>query len=159
MIESHQNLATFLLNKPLRQKWMKLTMSLIKVDRKIIWIFNLKKWRWKQKIAVYDRPQSKGLTGYQQICWGCSFGCKNLLNFTYLPIRFHNSYFSHKRFGTDTGKRPFSCEICEMKFRTPSKLKRHSSIHTGEKPYSCKYCGKKYTQACHVNFHIGKSIF
>ena len=34
------------------------------------------------------------VTGYQEILWGCSFGCKNLLNFTWNTIKFYNRCYA-----------------------------------------------------------------
>ena len=41
---------------------------------------------------IFDSSQSKSLTRYQKILKGCSFGCKNLLNFTCLTMKVHNCH-------------------------------------------------------------------
>ena len=46
----------------------------------------IKNW----KMLFCDSPQSKDFTRYQKILWGCSFGWKNLFNFTCLTMKLHN---------------------------------------------------------------------
>ena len=45
--------------------------------------------------TVFDTSQSKSLTKYQKILWGYSFGCKNMLNFFCLTMKFHNCYHNN----------------------------------------------------------------
>ena len=42
------------------------------------------------KCPIFARSTSHCLTRYEQILSGCSLGCKNALNFTCLPMKFHN---------------------------------------------------------------------
>ena len=42
---------------------------------------------------IFDSSQSNSLTRYK-ILKGCSFGSKNLLNFTCLTMKFHNYHHS-----------------------------------------------------------------
>ena len=39
---------------------------------------------------IFASSTSNCLTRYKQILFGCSLGCKNALNFTCLPMKFHN---------------------------------------------------------------------
>ena len=55
-----------------------------------------------------------------------------------------------------TGKKPFSCEICDSVFRRRSHLDKHSKLHTGERPHVCTYCGKGFIQKANLNLHRGK---
>ena len=41
---------------------------------------------------IFHSSQSNSLTRYQRILWGISYGCKNLLNFTCLTMKFHNCH-------------------------------------------------------------------
>ena len=41
---------------------------------------------------IFDGSQSNSITWYQRILKGCSFGCKNLLNFACLTMKFHNCH-------------------------------------------------------------------
>ena len=40
--------------------------------------------------SIFDISQSNSLKRYQKFLRVCSFGCKNLLNFTCLTMKFHN---------------------------------------------------------------------
>ena len=42
------------------------------------------------KCPIFASSASNCITRYEQILTGCSLGCKNALNFTYLPMKFHN---------------------------------------------------------------------
>ena len=43
----------------------------------------------------FEGSASKGLKRYNKIHWGCSFGCKNLLNFICLTMKFHKPLLSY----------------------------------------------------------------
>ena len=58
-------------------------------------ILDLENLHQNWKMLFFDSPQSKGFTRYQKILWGCSFGCKNLLNFTCLIMKFHNCHHAN----------------------------------------------------------------
>ena len=40
----------------------------------------------------------------------------------------------------------FSCDKCFKKFSRQDHLKRHQLIHTGKKPFECNVCDMKFTQ-------------
>ena len=42
------------------------------------------------KCPIFDGSSSNSLTRYKQILSGCSFVTKKLLNFAWLPVKFHN---------------------------------------------------------------------
>ena len=42
------------------------------------------------KCPIFDGSSSNSLTRYKQILSGCSFVTKKLLNFAWLPMKFHN---------------------------------------------------------------------
>ena len=48
-------------------------------------------------LPIFHSSQSNSLTRYQKILWGCSFGCKNLLNSTCLNMKFHNYHHTNLR--------------------------------------------------------------
>ena len=41
---------------------------------------------------IFDGSQSKSLTRHQKILLGCSFECKNVLNFIWLNMKFYNCH-------------------------------------------------------------------
>ena len=96
---------TFLLNEVL-QKWFKKRL-LIKVVplnwyssmnfrfRKIALYFPLKIDFEIWKCLIFDVTASSCLTKYQQICSVCSFGCKNVFNFTSLPMNFYDRDYAN----------------------------------------------------------------
>lgn len=50
--------------------------------------------------------------------------------------------------------RPYSCNICNKKFKVRSVLTRHMKTHTGEKPYRCNICGKSFIQRSYLHTHM-----
>ena len=85
-------------------KWIKWIVLLIKVDVlikysnkkrniakiKLIWTLKISTKNWRE--PFFESPKSKGLTSCQKILWECSFKRRNLLNFTFLAMKFHNHY-------------------------------------------------------------------
>ena len=57
---------------------------------------------------IFASSASNCLTRYKQILSGCSLGCKNALNFTCLPMKFHNRVHTNVQLGpTKTAEKPF----------------------------------------------------
>ena len=56
-------------------------------------------------------------------------------------------------------KQKHKCESCEKLFPSPSKLKRHRSVHTGEQNFQCTYpdCCSRFTQNSSLTYHIKNS--
>ena len=48
---------------------------------------------------------------------------------------------------TNTGGKPFKCEICSLGFTTSGSLKRHILTHTGERLFKCEVCSKGFTES------------
>lgn len=38
----------------------------------------------------------------------------------------------------------FSCDVCDKKFHSNSRLKKHSAVHSDARNYECKVCGKRF---------------
>ncbi|KAM9530865.1 uncharacterized protein ACWYII_042380 isoform 3-T4 [Salvelinus alpinus] len=62
-----------------------------------------------------------------------------------------------------TGKKPFSCTQCHMRFAQAGNLKIHQRVHTGEKPFSCTQCHMRFAEAGslkrHQRVHTGEKLF
>jgi KRAB domain-containing zinc finger protein len=41
---------------------------------------------------------------------------------------------------------PFSCNVCNKTFSSPSKLEIHIRVHSGERPFSCEVYKKTFNQ-------------
>ena len=70
-------------------------------DKKII--FRMIRWNLASKndselwkFPIFDSSDSKSLTRYQKILWVCSLGYKNLLNFAWHSMKFHNCHHASK---------------------------------------------------------------
>lgn len=51
--------------------------------------------------------------------------------------------------------RPFSCNICSLKFGRQEHVKRHQqSVHSGEKPYQCGVCQKRFARRDNLTQHM-----
>ncbi|XP_044743516.1 gastrula zinc finger protein XlCGF57.1-like [Chrysoperla carnea] len=50
--------------------------------------------------------------------------------------------------------RPFACTICSKAFHTKAILQAHMRSHTGEKPYSCLICNKAFGSKSWLKAHI-----
>ncbi|XP_060565955.1 zinc finger and BTB domain-containing protein 14-like [Ruditapes philippinarum] len=58
----------------------------------------------------------------------------------------------HKRIHAE--KKEFTCEICQMVFRTASCLYGHRLHHNTEKGHICQYCGKQFNNMPNLRQHI-----
>ena len=59
-------------------------------------ILGLKKISENWKCQVFDKSASSFVRWYQKILWGGSLGCKNLLKFTCLTMKFHNRHHANE---------------------------------------------------------------
>jgi KRAB domain-containing zinc finger protein len=49
--------------------------------------------------------------------------------------------------------KPFSCEICEKKFKAKAHVQVHQSVHTTTKNFECKICGKMFGTQSNLKQH------
>ena len=54
------------------------------------------------------------------------------------------------------GEKTVQCDLCELKFRNNSNLKKHRMRHTGERPNVCPYCQHGCIQIGDCKAHIRK---
>merc|ERR1719186_1280871 len=51
-------------------------------------------------------------------------------------------------------RKEYQCDICLKMFPSPSKLKRHVTVHEQTKVYSCNYCQKIFPTPYKLNGHL-----
>lgn len=56
-------------------------------------------------------------------------------------------------------KRPFACELCELRFTTKQFLQRHYIVHTEDRNYKCHLCSNSYKYKKGLNRHYKKAHF
>ncbi|XP_061778321.1 zinc finger protein 674-like isoform X1 [Nerophis ophidion] len=70
----------------------------------------------------------------------------------------HSTYLEKK-----TGKKHFTCSICDENLSNKSHLNEHMLTHRGRKPWRCTVCGKirskKSNVALHIRTHTGEKPF
>ena len=45
-----------------------------------------------------------------------------------------------------SGKKAYSCEVCNQEYTFMADLSKHMKTHKGEKPLSCEFCGKIFNK-------------
>lgn len=55
---------------------------------------------------------------------------------------------------SQTNRKLFICDICNMKFSNGANMRRHKMRHTGVKPYECKICQKRFFRKDHLAEHF-----
>ena len=63
----------------------------------------------------------------------------------------------------ETGKKLYTCELCQKSYSRSNSLRRHLLVHTGEKAYACDLCDKKFSiksyLTAHRKIHSGETPF
>ena len=58
-------------------------------------------------------------------------------------------------------KKTHVCDICEMRFKSESKLEDHKKTHAGKRPFECDFCKKGFMESgfleLHRKTHIGEN--
>ncbi len=57
------------------------------------WVLTLKMDFESREMPIFNGVTSDHFTRYQKILWTCLLGCKKLLNFICLPMKFHNRVY------------------------------------------------------------------
>ncbi|KAF2280852.1 uncharacterized protein EI97DRAFT_10111 [Westerdykella ornata] len=59
-----------------------------------------------------------------------------------------------KQSTSDDPSKPYSCNVCGVRFRRQEHLKRHiRSVHTKDRPFQCKDCGKLFSRSDNLTQH------
>ena len=54
---------------------------------------------------------------------------------------------------SQSGGKPYQCDICSAVFARSGHLKNHKRSHSGEKPYQCDICSASFAQSGHLKTH------
>ena len=57
----------------------------------------------------------------------------------------------------NSGKRPFACYLCELRFTSKQFLHRHFIVHSDERSFKCNFCENAYKYKKGLNRHYKKT--
>uniref|UniRef100_A0AAY4DFQ4 C2H2-type domain-containing protein n=1 Tax=Denticeps clupeoides TaxID=299321 RepID=A0AAY4DFQ4_9TELE len=69
---------------------------------------------------------------------------------------FRDVYHLNRHRLSHSDEKPFSCPICQQRFKRKDRMSHHVKSHQGgvEKPYVCPNCSKAFSRPDHLNSHI-----
>lgn len=69
---------------------------------------------------------------------------------------FRDVYHLNRHRLSHSDEKPFSCSICQQRFKRKDRMSHHVRSHQGgvEKPYVCPHCGKAFSRPDHLNSHV-----
>ncbi|XP_028332906.1 myc-associated zinc finger protein [Gouania willdenowi] len=69
---------------------------------------------------------------------------------------FRDVYHLNRHRLSHSDEKPFSCPICQQRFKRKDRMSHHVRSHQGgvEKPYICQHCGKAFSRPDHLNSHV-----
>ncbi|XP_056899358.1 myc-associated zinc finger protein isoform X1 [Takifugu flavidus] len=69
---------------------------------------------------------------------------------------FRDVYHLNRHRLSHSDEKPFSCPICQQRFKRKDRMSHHVRSHQGgvEKPYICPQCAKAFSRPDHLNSHI-----
>merc|ERR1719342_1461455 len=69
-------------------------------------------------------------------------------------LRFNTPSLLKKHKEIHSGTSKVICDICGKGLRDPYYLKRHMMMHNDERPLKCEICGKGFRHSGHLDLHI-----
>ncbi|XP_056411285.1 zinc finger protein 740 [Hyla sarda] len=96
--------------------------------------------RCQQAFSRTDR-----LLKHKRMCQGCHTKIAETESGKRVPS-YSPSFGIHRDVFSNTGERPFECDMCDMKFVQKYHLDRHKRVHSGEKPYQCEGCQQAFSR-------------
>lgn len=101
----------------------------------------------KKEMAAHILTHNKGKAPKRFECSSCGKGCSS-----------QAMLLMHER--VHTNERPYSCQLCPLKFKTKTHLRTHQLTHTREKKFGCSVCMKffalKGNLVVHLRTHTGE---
>ncbi|XP_030631490.1 myc-associated zinc finger protein [Chanos chanos] len=69
---------------------------------------------------------------------------------------FRDVYHLNRHRLSHSDEKPFSCPICQQRFKRKDRMSHHVKSHQGgvEKPYVCQHCAKAFSRPDHLNSHV-----
>lgn len=69
---------------------------------------------------------------------------------------FRDVYHLNRHRLSHSDEKPFSCPICQQRFKRKDRMSHHVKSHQGgvEKPYICPHCAKAFSRPDHLNSHV-----
>ncbi|KAM4623722.1 myc-associated zinc finger protein isoform 1-T1 [Polymixia lowei] len=69
---------------------------------------------------------------------------------------FRDVYHLNRHRLSHSDEKPFSCPICQQRFKRKDRMSHHVRSHQGgvEKPYVCPHCAKAFSRPDHLNSHV-----
>lgn len=69
---------------------------------------------------------------------------------------FRDVYHLNRHRLSHSDEKPFSCPICQQRFKRKDRMSHHVRSHQGgvEKPYVCPQCSKAFSRPDHLNSHV-----
>ncbi|XP_076153720.1 vascular endothelial zinc finger 1-like isoform X2 [Alosa pseudoharengus] len=69
---------------------------------------------------------------------------------------FRDVYHLNRHRLSHSDEKPFSCPICQQRFKRKDRMSYHVRSHQGgiEKPYVCPHCAKGFSRPDHLNSHV-----
>ncbi|XP_016368848.1 myc-associated zinc finger protein [Sinocyclocheilus rhinocerous] len=69
---------------------------------------------------------------------------------------FRDVYHLNRHRLSHSDEKPFSCPICQQRFKRKDRMSHHVKSHQGgvEKPYVCPHCAKAFSRPDHLNSHV-----